>query len=124
AGLESEAQWLLQVQKDLFALGSWLASKDASERVAKGQEAFSGARQSRTHISDERITELENDIDGWEAGLTPMKSFILPGGSTSGAQAHMSRSLCRRAERDVIWLGENGEVVPELAVRYLNRLAD
>jgi len=124
SGMESEIQWLLQVQKDLFALGSWLASKEASERVAKGQEAFSGARQSRTHISDERITELEKDIDGWETGLEPMKSFILPGGSVAGAQAHMSRTLCRRAERDAIGLGESGEVVPELAIRYLNRLAD
>ena len=124
AGLASEAQWILQVQRDLFALGSWLASKEASEKVAKGEEAFSGARQQRTHIDDARIAQLEKDIDGWEAGLAPMKSFILPGGCDAGAQAHYARTLCRRAERDCVALSEGGEVVPELAIRYLNRLAD
>ena len=46
-----ETQWMLEVQKDLFALGSWLASKDASEKASKGEEAFSGARQiGRAHV--------------------------------------------------------------------------
>jgi cob(I)alamin adenosyltransferase len=124
ASLEAEVQWLLQVQRDIFALGSWLASKEASERVAKGEEAFSGARQSRTHVDDTRIAQLEKDIDGWEAGLKPMTSFILPGGALTGAQAHIARTLCRRAERETIHLAESGETVPDLAIRYLNRLAD
>lgn len=124
AGLKAETEWLLGVQRDLFAIGSWLASKDASEKVTRGEEAFSGARQARTHVDDSRITELESDIDGWEKTLTPMKSFILPGGGLPGANAHVARGLCRRAERDAITLSESGEVVPELALRYLNRLAD
>lgn len=117
-------KWLLQVQKDIFALGSWLASKDASERVARGEEAFTGARQNRTHVDEERIAELEKDIDSWESGLQPMTSFILPGGALTGAQAHIARTLCRRAERETVQLGMSGEVVPDLAIRYLNRLAD
>lgn len=119
-----DVKWLLHVQKDIFAIGSWLASKEASARVARGEEAFAGARQDRTHVDDERITQLEKDIDGWEASLTPMTSFILPGGAPTGAHAHIARTLCRRAERETIHLAENGEVVPELAIRYLNRLAD
>ncbi len=121
---KDEIQWLLQVQKDLFALGSWLASKEASERVAAGEEAFKGARQNRTHVDESRIKELEDQIDQWETKLEPMKSFILPGGSMPGAQMHMARSLCRRAERETIALQESGETVPELTIQYLNRLAD
>lgn len=116
--------WMLQVQRDLFALGSWLASKEASERVAKGEEAFSGARTNRTHLDEKRIHQLESDIDGWEATLAPMKTFILPGGSLLAAQVHIARTLCRRAERETVALKESGEVVPDFAIQYLNRLAD
>ena len=119
-----EILWLLSVQKDLFALGSWLASKEASEKAARGEEAFAGARQSRTHVDDTQVTEMETRIDAWETHLEPMKSFILPGGTLLGAQLHVARTICRRAEREAIALGEAGEIVPELAVRYLNRLAD
>jgi cob(I)alamin adenosyltransferase len=119
-----ETLWLLQVQKDLFALGSWLASPEASERAARGEEAFVGARQNRTHIDDSRVTELEEQIDRWDAHLEPMKSFILPGGSVCGAQMHVARTLCRRAERETIALSEGGEIVPLLVITYLNRLAD
>jgi cob(I)alamin adenosyltransferase len=119
-----DVEWLLGVQRDIFAISSWLASKDASERVERGEEAFTGARQGRTHVSDERIERIERDIDRWEQGLKPMKSFLLPGGAPTAAHAHMARTLCRRAERETIALREAGEVVPELAIRYLNRLAD
>lgn len=121
---KSEREWTLQVQKDLFAIGSWLASKEASKRVSQGKEAFEGARKTRTRIEAKRITELEKDIDEWETELEPMKSFILPGGSEIGAHFHYARTLCRRAERDVIALKENGEIVPEIAIQYLNRLND
>lgn len=119
-----DVKWLLQVQRDIFAVGSWLASKDASERVSRGEPAFGGARQERTDVNDARIEQIEKAIDGWEAGLAPMTSFILPGGSLPGSQAHIARTLCRRAEREAIALQETGETVPDLAIRYLNRLAD
>ncbi len=120
----NEIQWLLQVQKDLFAIGAWFASKEASEKVARGEEAFSGDRKRRTHIDENRIAELEKQIDEWESVLAPMKSFILPGGSSTGAQVHIARTICRRAEREAVELMEAGEVVPEIAIVYLNRLAD
>jgi cob(I)alamin adenosyltransferase len=119
-----EIRWLLEVQRDLFALGSWLASKEASERAAKGEEAFAGARQNRTHVDEARVAEIETRIDQWETHLAPMKSFILPGGAHCGAETHIARTICRRAEREVIALAETGETVPELVVQYLNRLAD
>lgn len=120
----AEVEWLLRVQRDLFALGSWLASKEASERAARGEEAFEGARKNRTHIDGSRVTELERQIDAWESQLTPMTTFVLPGGSMPAAQTHVARSLCRRAEREVILLRDHGETVPELVIQYLNRLAD
>jgi cob(I)alamin adenosyltransferase len=119
-----ETLWLLQVQRDIFALGSWLASPEASARAAKGEEAFEGARQNRTHVDESRVTEMEKQIDRWDAHLEPMKSFILPGGSVVGAQMHLARTLCRRAEREVIALAESGEIVPPLVIIYFNRLAD
>lgn len=119
-----EISWLLHVQKDLFALGSWLASPEASEKAAKGEEAFEGARKNRTHIDAARVEELEKDIDRWESKLESMNSFILPGGSVMGAQVHIARTICRRAERECIALQETGETVPMLVVQYMNRLAD
>lgn len=124
AKLLADSQWLIQVQKDLFALGSWLASPEASERVARGEEAYSGDRQRKTHIDESRIEELEKLIDGWEADLPAMKSFILPGGGIIGANVHLARTICRRAEREIVELQESGEVVPDIAIIYLNRLAD
>lgn len=123
-GIEEETRWLLQVQKDLFALGSWLASKEASERAARGEEAFAGARQSRTHVDDARVAELEQQIDAWEKHLTPMNSFVLPGGTLLGAHVHLARTICRRGERETIALAESGETVPPLVIQYMNRLAD
>ncbi len=121
---DAECEWILQVQRDLFAVGSWLASKEASEKVSNGEEAFTGQRQARTHVGPERVTQLEHAIDGWEKDLAPMKSFLLPNGSVAGAQVHVARTLCRRSEREVIALRESGEIVPDIAVQYLNRLAD
>ncbi|RYZ96181.1 MAG: cob(I)yrinic acid a,c-diamide adenosyltransferase [Proteobacteria bacterium] len=112
--LAEEIEWLLHVQRDLFALGAWLASREASERVVRGEEAFAGARQNRTHVDEARILEIENQIDAWEAKLEPMKSFVLPGGSLAASQAQVARAYCRRAERETI----------ALRIQYLNRLAD
>lgn len=124
AAYKSEIEWLLQVQRDLFALGSWLASPEASERAARGEEAFEGARKNRTHVDASRIEALEAQIDEWESSLSAMKSFILPGGSLAASHCHVARALCRRSERETLILRETQEVVPELVLQYLNRLAD
>lgn len=121
---EDIREWIQGVQKDLFAIGAWLASPQASENMKDGKEAFSGQRRERTTVSAERIAELERDIDDWETKLDPLKTFILPGGGVLGASLHYARTICRRAERDTVALTEAGETVPELAVQYLNRLAD
>jgi cob(I)alamin adenosyltransferase len=117
-------QWLKGVQKDLFALGSWLASPEASEKLAAGNAGFEGERAGRTNLNQATVSSIESQIDLWEKELPPLRSFILPGGSEAGAQLHLARTICRRAEREVVGLQLFGEIVPDLALIYLNRLAD
>ncbi len=70
-----------------------------------------------------QVTRLEREIDAMNDRLTPLRSFILPGGSVLAAQLHLCRTVCRRAERLVVELAVEEDVNPE-AVRYLNRLSD
>jgi cob(I)alamin adenosyltransferase len=100
------------IQRDLFALGSRLA--DPSSRIA--------GRVTKAAITAAAVERLEQLIDRLDAEVPPLRRFILPGGSPAGAWLHVSRTVCRRAERRVIGLGA-GAVDPILIV-YLNRLSD
>jgi cob(I)alamin adenosyltransferase len=104
---------LRQVQRDLFAIGAQLADPTARVATASG----------KTEIGTGRIEELEKAIDSCEASLPPLRAFVLPGGSELGAQLHLARTVCRRAERSVVALSAQGHVDPLLLV-YLNRLSD
>ncbi|MEY4304648.1 MAG: hypothetical protein RIT52_823 [Pseudomonadota bacterium] len=70
-----------------------------------------------------QVERLEREIDVMNAQLTPLRSFILPGGSALAAQLHLCRTVCRRAERLVVELASMEDINTE-AVRYLNRLSD
>ena len=109
---EDLAKAIEAIQQDLFALGSRLA--DPSARVA--------ARVTKAAITPQAVEGLEQLIDRLETEVPPLRRFILPGGSLAGAMLHVSRTVCRRAERRVIALG-NGAVDPIL-IAYLNRLSD
>ena len=98
---------ITRVQRDLFVMGAELASKAASTRK----------------ISPARISDLEKEIDLREADLTPLHHFILPGGSKTASLLHLTRAVCRRAERRVTALSHKEKVNPEI-IRYLNRLGD
>jgi cob(I)alamin adenosyltransferase len=74
-------------------------------------------------IFDTDIERLETTLDGYNANLPPLKDFILPGGGMAAAHCHLARTVCRRAEREVVTLSRHDSVRPE-AVRYLNRLSD
>lgn len=99
---------LLAVQRDLFEIGAHLASP--------GTSRFTGVPASR-------IEDLERSIDVMEAALTPLKSFILPGGSPAAAQLHVARTVCRRAERLVVALHDD-DPATQSSIAYLNRLSD
>jgi cob(I)alamin adenosyltransferase len=71
----------------------------------------------------ESIKVLEKEIDNMETGLKPLKSLVLPGGNLLISYCHISRCICRRAERRVVKLNET-EKIPEIILRFLNRLSD
>ncbi|NNF52253.1 MAG: cob(I)yrinic acid a,c-diamide adenosyltransferase [Gammaproteobacteria bacterium] len=96
---------LLEVQHDLFDLGG--------ELCLPGHKA----------IEEAFVTRLETLLDELNEALPPLREFILPGGSSSAAQCHLARAICRRAERRLWTLARQEEVNP-VGVRYLNRLSD
>lgn len=111
----SLSETLQAIQSALFDLGASLATPDPAHREKAG---VGGVRS-------EDIESLETLIDRLEAGLDPLQTFILPGGSPSAAAFHVARTVCRRAEREVVRLaGIEGESVEETSLRYLNRLSD
>jgi cob(I)alamin adenosyltransferase len=105
---------LVAVQRDLFGLGALLATPDP----VKMREQLAKAR-----IDDARIAQLEHAIDECEAELTPLRAFIIPGGTPKSATLHVARTVCRRAERRVVHLSHSVDL-PALAAIYLNRLSD
>ena len=102
---EGARSLLIQVQHRLFDLGGELAMPEYQT------------------LNDEHTATLETAIDLWNANLPPLKEFILPGGSRSGAQCHLARTICRRAERRMVDLHHVSPQRPEV-LRYLNRLSD
>ena len=106
---------LLTVQSSLFDLGAELA--------APGSGADSARRAPRPSVTQAEVEQLEGWIDELDAELTPLASFILPGGERSAALLHVARVVCRRAERQVVSLAAS-EPVDAAGVAYLNRLSD
>ena len=74
-------------------------------------------------IKAERVTTLETQLDAWNETLSPLKEFILPGGSRAAAYCHLARTVCRRAERTMTTLN-NVEKITEISLQYINRLSD
>ncbi len=112
--VEFERQVLESVQRDLFAIGGQLASP-RPEKVATAL--------SKADLPGSRIADLEAAIDRATAELPALTAFVLPGGTMKGALLHVSRTVCRRAERSVVALARS-EQVPDLLLVYLNRLSD
>lgn len=102
---------LYEIQDRLFTIGSVLASDPDKSKM----------KIPDLHELD--ITLLENEIDKMDDALPQLKSFILPGGTVGASHIHIARCICRRAERLAVHLSAESEV-PEIVVRYLNRLSD
>ena len=102
---------IIHIQRDLFALGAQLA--DPSDKLAP--------RVTTAVLADADVTRLEDLIDQLEEELTPLRRFILAGGTQAGAALHVGRTVCRRAERRMVAL--DPPVAPVL-LRYVNRLSD
>ena len=102
---------LKRIQNDLFDLGADLCTVEAKQ----GSEAL--------RIVVTQTERLEHEIDAMNAKLSPLTSFVLPGGSPAAAHLHLARTIVRRAERRMTALAAEQPVNPE-AVRYVNRLSD
>jgi cob(I)alamin adenosyltransferase len=114
AGVDQPLRELLQsIQNDLFDVGADLC-------VPAGADEVPGKI---LRIRAEQAVRLEKAIDDYNARLTPLRSFVLPGGTGAAAWCHLARTVCRRAERDVVALAHKEPVNPQVIV-YLNRLSD
>jgi cob(I)alamin adenosyltransferase len=106
---------LLRIQNDLFDLGADLATPETAKKPL----------HEPLRIMASQVTRLEQEIDELNGELTPLRSFVLPGGSPAAAALHLARSVVRRAERLTVALSATpGEVVSPQALQYLNRLSD
>jgi len=101
-----------QIQRDLFAVGARLA--DPRHRIAD--------RVTKAAVTAEDIVRLERWIDEYDANIPALRRFILAGGSQAGAALHVARTVCRRAERAMVQLGEGAFEIELL--HYVNRLSD
>ena len=104
---------LERVQRDLFVLGALLATPPSRARML----------EAKLSAPAWPIEAMEKDIDRLTALAPPMRAFVLPGGAAGAAWAHLARTVCRRAEREVIGLDAEEPVDPAVKV-YLNRLSD
>jgi cob(I)alamin adenosyltransferase len=102
---------LCQIQDELFDLGSELATPP---------EFF---KEGMYRVSESEIDRIEKSIDRCQKDLEPLKSFILPGGGRIGAYLHQCRTVCRRAEREILRLSRS-EDINDCALKYVNRLSD
>ncbi len=105
---------LIKIQHHLFDLGSELAS--LSDRKSR-------AKTNIPQASAKKVGWLEKQIDQYTKELPPITYFILPGGSVAASSLHISRTVCRRAERQIINLSGERPINPEL-IKYINRLSD
>jgi cob(I)alamin adenosyltransferase len=105
-------EMLARIQNDLFDLGADLAVPEVGKRPRE-----------RLRIVAHQVERLETEIDGLNAGLAPLTSFVLPGGSPLAAALHLCRTVARRAEREMVALAASEPLNPE-ALRYINRLSD
>jgi cob(I)alamin adenosyltransferase len=102
-----------RIQNDLFDLGADLA---VPQREGKAE---------RLRVLSSQVERLERDIDTLNAALSPLTSFVLPGGTPAAAYLHLSRTICRRAERIMVELAAKpDEPVGDAAIQYINRLSD
>jgi len=109
---------LIEIQDRLFTIGAILATPPEKEVMKNGE-----LRLKNLGITETDIELLEKEIDTMEEALPPMTHFVLPGGHQTVSYCHITRCICRRAERLAVHLSHN-EPVAEIAIKYLNRLSD
>ena len=110
---EHDRRFLTDIQCQLFVVGGYLATDNSQHEVRQGNI-----------VTEEMVTSLEQEIDAINATLPPFRCFILPGGCRAAAVCHVCRTVCRRAERRILALCEEGAEVDSNVIAYVNRLSD
>jgi cob(I)alamin adenosyltransferase len=106
---------LARIQNDLFDLGADLATVETGKPLP----------YEPLRVTEAQVDWLEGEIDRMNSELSPLRSFVLPGGTPAAAALHLARTVCRRAERRTTELAsEPAETVSPAVVKYLNRLSD
>jgi cob(I)alamin adenosyltransferase len=111
--LDTDIQFLTDVQNQLFVLGGYLATDNSQHEVRTGNI-----------VTPDMVAGIEQEIDRINVQLPPFRCFILPGGCRAAALAHVCRTVCRRAERRILALAEEGAEVDTQVIAYINRLSD
>ncbi len=119
-GAGEDAVLLLRVNSLMFNLGAYLATP--SPMLGPDEPVPSDLKGPTVEEAD--LEALEHAIDRLDGSVPPQKTFILPGGTIAASVAHVTRTVCRRAERDVLSLADTGAYVHPMVTRYLNRLSD
>ncbi|WP_297066817.1 cob(I)yrinic acid a,c-diamide adenosyltransferase [uncultured Duncaniella sp.] len=124
---------LLSVNNTLFNIGAYLATP-SQQSAAQQESSADGTSASEAQANDpaEKITatltpvlaDLEHQIDLLDSMTPPLRLFVLPGGSIGAAHAHVARTVCRRAEREILTLADTGAYVAPIVLTYINRLSD
>jgi cob(I)alamin adenosyltransferase len=110
--------WLGRIQNDLFDLGADLCVPE-DERADRSSDR----QRTRLRVAPEQTAWLEERCDEVNDALAPLTSFVLPGGTPLAAQLHVCRTVCRRAEREIVELAASERVSAD-AIAYVNRLSD
>ncbi|WP_341760071.1 cob(I)yrinic acid a,c-diamide adenosyltransferase [Candidatus Endowatersipora endosymbiont of Watersipora subatra] len=106
---------LSRIQNDLFDLGADLANPEAGENT--DSEAL--------QVIESQVARLESEIDQLNSGLTPLHSFVLPGGGSAAAHFHLSRTIARRAERLIVQMAQDSQQnLNPFVIQYMNRVSD
>lgn len=109
----ADMKFLADVQSKLFVVGGYLATDNSQTEIREGNV-----------VTLEMIDEIEREIDHIQTLLPPTKLFVVPGGSRGAAYAHVCRTVCRRAERNIVRLIEHGAKVDDNVLALVNRLSD
>ena len=102
------------IQHKLFTIGAYLATPVEAP----------GTITTAVGLGQKAISRLERDIDTVDSELPPLSRFVIPGGTPASAKAHMARTICRRAEREIINLTETGVYIDPDVTRFVNRISD
>lgn len=118
-GINSESvEFLTIIQNKLFNIGAYLAT-DNSESTPEADCQTAVAYG----ITPENVSQIEAQIDILDGAVPPLNNFLLPGGTLTSAQAHVCRTVARRAERRIIQLSHTHNIAPHV-LKYINRLSD